>query len=300
MANKIQIKRGLKSKLPTLLDGELGLCTDTKEVFVGNGGENIDVTNKDKIDALNYMSAPSNITSIPKNIRYIGHRGASLLMPENSIPSYEMAGKLGLWGAECDITTTSDGVWVLMHDDTVDRTTNGTGTVSSLTLSQIKALKIDAGSNISMYPNLKVPTLDEYLATCKKFNIVPVIEIKSATNISDYDTLINQIKKYGYEENCIIISFSLTALQEVRNRSKKIVMQYLADINTATINDVKLLGNCGIDVYSQNITKELVELAHSNGIMVNVWAINNYQDVKTMMNYGVDFITTDIITGGVI
>lgn len=230
-----------------------------------------------------------------KKVRYIAHRGMSAIAPENTIPAYELAGELGMWGAECDAITTKDGVWVLMHDDTVDRTTNGTGKVSDFTLDEIKNLKIDAGNNIELYPNLRVPTLEEYLITCKKYGLVPVIEIKSASKNSDYDTFVNLIKKYGYEENCIVISFSLTALQEVRLRSKKIVIQYLADISETTINQVRELRNAGLDVNYTFLTKEKIELAHSNGLMVNAWTVNSVQTAKNLIDFGVDYITTDVL-----
>lgn len=64
----------------------------------------------------------------------IAHRGASTLAPENSIPAFQLAGEYGYWGAECDVSVTKDGIWVLMHDTSVDRTTNGRGAVSSFTL----------------------------------------------------------------------------------------------------------------------------------------------------------------------
>ncbi len=239
----------------------------------------------------------ANIIKVGKEVKFIAHRGLSSVAPENTIPAYIMAGKAGFWGGEADVVSTLDGQWVLMHDNTVDRTTNGTGAVASMTLAQIKELIIDSGNNVGLYPNLKVPTFEEYLLVCKKYALVPVIEIKSATNVGDYETLVNQIKKYGYEENCIINSFSLVALQAVRELSGNIILQLLASINQTTINQVKSLGNAGIDVNESTLTKENIELAHSNGIQVNTWTVDNYQRAKTLIGYGVDFIATNIIGG---
>jgi len=231
-------------------------------------------------------------------VKFIAHRGLSSCAPENTIPSYEMAGKAGLWGAECDIQTTSDGVWILMHDTTVDRTTNGTGNVYDLTLAQIKALVVDGGNAVAKYPNLRVPTLEEYLLTCKKFDIVPVIEIKSqAYTSTNYDDLLAIIRSSGFEENAIFISFDYGILQEARNRSKNVMVQFLATLTPGAIDAVLALGNAAVDVSA--VTKADVEYAHSKGVMVNVWTINDYQIAKTYVGYGVDFITTDQI-GGVI
>ena len=182
-----------------------------------------------------------------------------------------------------------------MHDDTVDRTTNGTGLVRNMTYDQIRALIVDGGTNASKYPNLKVPTLDEYLIVCRKFNLVPVIEIKAANNDTDYDSFVDLIKRHGFEEKCIVISFSTTAIQNVRNRSKRIMVQPLIAINVDNLNFIKTLGNASIDVFEGQLTKELIDLAHSHGVLVNTWTVNSYSRAKDLADMGIDFITTDII-----
>ena len=88
-------------------------------------------------------------------MRMTAHRGYSSVAPENTLPAFRMAGEYGFWGAECDISTTADGVWIIMHDETVDRMTDGTGRVADLTYEEICALTVDAGSNIEQYPNTK-------------------------------------------------------------------------------------------------------------------------------------------------
>lgn len=287
-----------KNVLPKHWNGsefeELHIVTKASNVFT-NDNKSMQQKIEDFTSHLEEIPKLANTIQTQKKVRYIAHRGMSAIAPENTIPAYELAGELGMWGAECDVTTTKDGIWVLMHDDTVDRTTNGKGYVSNFTLNEIKNLKIDAGNNVNFYPNLRVPTLEEYLITCRKYELVPVIEIKSASKNSDYDTFVNLIKKYGYEENCIVISFSLTALQEVRLRSKKIVIQYVADISETTINQVRELGNAGLDVNHTSLTKEKIELAHSNGLMVNTWTVNDPQIAKNLTDFGVDYITTDVL-----
>jgi len=231
-----------------------------------------------------------------KVVKFIGHRGLSSCAPENTIPSYELAGRAGLWGGECDVQVTSDGVWVLMHDTTVDRTTSGTGNVYDLTLAQINSLVVDAGPFVARYPNLRVPTLEQYLLTCKKFNLVPVIEIKSYTYTSqNYDDLINLINNMGFEENAVFISFDYTALQAVRSRSKNVMVQYLTTITPGAIDKVLALENAAVNV--GGVTKSDVEYAHSRGVMVNIYTVNSYQTAKTYIDYGVDFITTDVVGG---
>ena len=240
----------------------------------------------------------TNIMRSAKVTRFIAHRGLSYIAPENTLKSMEMAGRVGMWGVETDVLATLDGVLILMHDSTVDRTTDGTGTVSNMLYSEIQALTIDVGNNIAMYPNLKVPTFEDYLITCKRFNLVPVIENKWITMPSDLDTFVNLIKKQGLEESCFVISADYTILQAIRERSKKIMLQYLADDMTqATLNKILLLKNTCINPTISLLTKTNIELAHANGIMVNCWVTDTYQQAKTYISYGVDYITTNRIVG---
>jgi glycerophosphoryl diester phosphodiesterase len=282
---RVDAKGVTKSSLKTRLDDDYNELSSS----VAQKAEQSFVENQ-----LAYFPNLANTIRAAKGVKFIAHRGMSLIAPENTLPAYEKAGEVGMWGAECDIQQTSDGVWVLMHDDTVDRMTNGTGSVSSLTLSAIKALTVDAGNNIAMYPNLKVPTLEEFLQTCKKYNLVPVIEIKSGQT---FDTLVNLIRTYGYEESCIIISMTFGSLQAVRAFSKKVILQWVGDFSDTNIGYVKGLGNAGLDNEYTTVTKANVEKAHSNGLLVGCWTVNNYQTAKTLIGYGVDFITTDIIAG---
>ena len=284
-------------------------------IEVQSWNDRIDDVEQDFIDRANNLDAtyPTRLVSVEQQlaeipsvsdtffgsneVKFIAHRGLSAIAPENSLPAYELAGKAGFWGAETDAMVTLDGQWVLMHDGTVDRTTDGTGTVGSLTLAQIKAFKIDIGYNIALYPNLRVPTLSEFLFTCKKYNLVPVIEIKDTISAVDFDSFVNLIKTHGFEDKCVVISFYPNTLQEIRNRSKKIMLQPLLAFTEENIAVAKAFGNSGIDVDYTTVTKALVDLAHADGVRVNAWTVNSYQTAKTLIGQGIDFITTDFVTG---
>ena len=95
-----------------------------------------------------------------KNVKIIGHRGASALEPENTIPSFNRAVNVGAWGVEADIYVLKDGNIVVFHDADVERMTNGVGEIKNMNLEEVKSLYIDSGKNICNYNNLKIPTLD--------------------------------------------------------------------------------------------------------------------------------------------
>lgn len=222
----------------------------------------------------------------------IAHRGYSNIAPENTIPAYKMAGKYGFYGAETDVYETKDGYYILMHDETVDRTTTGSGLISELTLAQIKELIVDFGANVSKYPELRVPTLEEFFIVCKEYGIVPVIEIK---NINNPSVFIDLIKKYGLEDKCMIISFNRKLLENIRSINKKINIQAILDITIDNINYCKK-NNFDIDTPYRIVTKELVNYAHSNGVKVNTWTIDDIEIKSRLIQCGVDFITTNLFT----
>ena len=228
------------------------------------------------------------------SVNMIAHRGLSSEAPENTIPAYELAAKNRYWGGECDNLETKDNEFILMHDNTVDRTTNGEGLVSELTLAQIKSLNIDFGNGISNYENLKVPTLEEFLQCVKNNGVVPIIEIKSMTT-SSIEKFIEIIKRNGFEHSCIIISFDKNCLIKIRELNKNIRLSPLLDFTVENIEFCSLLKNADIDVPYSQVTIEFVKEAHYRNIKVNCWTVNNDNEKNSLIEKGVDFITTDLL-----
>lgn len=235
------------------------------------------------------------------SVHYIAHRGNNYDFPENSIMAFESVTRH--WGIETDISVTKDGHWVIMHDDTVDRMTNGTGAIAGKTLDEIKKLRIDRGTNLNSLNDAQkqVPTLLEYLSICKRRGVVPVIEIKagSYTN-ANYETLVDNLKQFNMLQGVMIISYSLEALQEVRKRLPLVPLQLLTNsIADKDIEDIKALGlNVGMSVrYShQSVTANNVRKLHDNGLSVCVYTVpdDRFQEV---IDKGVDYITTDSKSG---
>jgi glycerophosphoryl diester phosphodiesterase len=276
-----QARQDLKNKQDKLISGT-NIKSINGQSVLGSG----DITiNGGEVDLSGYVTKDELDLSINK-IKMIAHRGYSSQAPENTIPAYELAGMKNYWGAECDVLETSDGHFVLMHDDTVDRTTNGTGKVSSMTLEQIKALVVDINAD---YENVKVPTLEEYLICCKKYSLVPVIEIKTMNNLERF---LNIIKEYDYENSCVIISFNNNILKELRALSKNIKIQTLSFVSIEECVEYDF----DIDMAYSNTTEELVKNAHNNGLKVNIWTVNNKQVMDTFISMNVDYITTDTLT----
>ena len=236
---------------------------------------------------------------------FVAHRGVSEIYPENSIPAFEEVGNYNRCSAiETDVMLTSDNEWVCIHDETIDRTTDGTGNVNSFTLEEIRNFKIDYGNNVEMYPNLKIPTLKEYLSICEKYNKIPYIEMKMTNCTKNHmQMLLSEIDFHNFINKCVIISFNYEALQYAREINKNIMLGYLCDITDDNIKKCKVI-NSFICPQWKNTTpsipsKEDIKKAHQNGLYVSTWTINLSKECLLAINNGVDVITTDILVGGV-
>lgn len=227
-------------------------------------------------------------------VLFFGHRGASNIAPENTIPAFEYCGKLGWYGAETDIQVTADGVWVCHHDTTVDRMTNGTGNVNSMTAAELKTLTVDSGANVSQYPNLKNPTFEEYLIACKKYNLMPLAEIKADIDYTAYfKDLIDIVRKHGMEDRMSFICGSFANAESIRYLSKKVIIHLLTNGSTDSLNFVKSLGNAVADIQNINVTAQVVNAHHAIGIPVNTWGMATLSQVIQLIDMGVDYITSD-------
>ena len=230
------------------------------------------------------------------SVKMIAHRGLSYFYPENTITSFYKACDYGFNMIETDIEMTSDGHFVIMHDETVDRTTSGTGKVSDLTLSKIRQLTIADGKGIESYPDLRVPTLEEFLQLCKERGVTPVLEMKAKVSENDIVRFLDILKKYGFESSACCIGRNTSALEMIRKLNKDINIHMLLDLTKSNIDYCAGLGaNTHIDASYSQVTKALVDYAHSRSVKVNCWTVDNVQDYQALMSYGVDFITTDYL-----
>lgn len=209
--------------------------------------------------------------------QHVGHRGNSSGFPENSLAAF----KHNAWKyAECDIWPTSDNQWVIMHDGNLDRMTNGSGYISSKTLSEIRNYRIDAGNNIhgTSGADRIIPTLKEYLSICKSRDIIPVIEIKT-NNISGaaYNTLVADLNAYGYNaSNMVFISFYAQPLREMEKRFPGVEQMYLTGDPNNDINVARSISsNCGIDTTYNSVSQNTVNTFRSQGMTLGVWTVPN-------------------------
>ena len=224
----------------------------------------------------------------------IAHRGYSDAAPENTLPAFRLAGENGFWGAECDIQRTADGQWVLMHDPKVDRMTDGKGEVSAMRFDELRALTIDAGSNVSQYPDTGIPTLEEYLDVCSTYGLHAVIEIKESVKEEDLPALAAILNTRPEKENFILISYVrelLTGMQALMSETPVWLLT-----KRTTKDDIAFCvehGIAALDFSHKKTSTEMVRAAQNAGLDTAAWTVNKLSTAEDFYLLGVKTITTN-------
>lgn len=234
------------------------------------------------------------------SFHFCAHRGNNSDYPENSAPALKTVTRHHF--TEFDICITKDGQWVVMHDDTVDRMTNGTGRVDSLTYAQIRALRIDAGSNLSTLTDAEkiIPSLEEAIKYCKQTGSVPFIEIKSNTYTDEnLQSFLDILRKNNIlNGGCVVISFDKSILERLRNMSNKLEIAWVMNAITQTeLNEcIRLRMAPDVEYSNANVTKAMVEACHNAGLAFGVWTAPD-SAFDSLIDKGVDVITTNSRSG---
>jgi glycerophosphoryl diester phosphodiesterase len=237
------------------------------------------------------------------------HRGGGGLFPENTLEAFEYSAKMGVDVLELDVHSTADGALVVMHDATVDRTTNGSGRVNDLTLAEIKQL--DAGFHFTpdggkTFPfrgrGIRVPTLQEIFDAFSetKFNVEP-----KQAEPSIVKPLCEKIRARKMTDKVIVGSFRQTAIDEFRAACTEVATA----ATPAEVRDFLALYKIGLgETYRppmqvlqiperigalEIVSKDFVETARRLNLQVHVWTINETEDMRRLLDLGVDGIMTD-------
>ena len=224
-----------------------------------------------------------------------GHRGAKGEAPENTLTGFAYAQRLGVAAFELDVHLAADGELVVIHDATVDRTTNGHGPVSGFTSSELAAL--DARVAFPAWPEpAGVPRLTDVLdafGATQSFQI----EIKTAPpGVLEVvaRTLVDLIGRYGIEARTEIASFDPAALEIVRRIAPELPRAYIGRYDTPAFLATALsLGCAGACIPHKTSTRATVDEAHAAGLHVTGWLGNTDQDLRLLLDWGVESITTD-------
>ena len=218
-----------------------------------------------------------------KDFILIGHRGACYYKPENTISSFKKALQLNCPYLECDVRLTKDSQIIIMHDKTLERTTNGKGSVKDFTLKELK--KLDVGNNE------KIPLLQELIDLVKNKAKI-AIELKGGREI--VEKVLQLIKKNKIENNVLIVSFHPYYLKKIKRLNEDIKTGLLLLRPLLMIKRAKFCNADIIGIYYKFLSKRLIQKAHKNnfkifayeGIKENL----SKNEIKKLINLGLDGI----------
>ncbi|WP_413227226.1 glycerophosphodiester phosphodiesterase [Cytobacillus firmus] len=241
-----------------------------------------------------------------KDIVNVSHRGASAYAPEHTIAAYEMGEKMHGDYIELDLQMTKDGHLIAMHDVTLDRTTDGTGSIKDYTLNEIKQL--DAGSwfnekypyaSKAEYEGLKVPTLEEVFKKFGKNNSY-YIETKSPDVYPGMEKeLLRLVEKYKINKDKLLVqSFSPQSLKVMNELDPTIKLVQLisykanAEITNEEIMEIKQYA-MGIGPNHTYLNEEYVQKVVNSGLELHPYTVNDKERMKQLINWGVTGMFTN-------
>jgi glycerophosphoryl diester phosphodiesterase len=223
----------------------------------------------------------------------IAHRGASGHAPENTLAAFKKAVALGATFIETDLQLTRDARLVAIHDETVNRTTNGKGTIHDMTLADLR--RLDAGSWFgSEFAGERIPTLAEVLDFAKKYDVVFYLEMKPAGSWGGEHALIGALRESGEVARTIVISFDANILANVRKIEPTLMTGLLYDGQLERPVDRALeVGARQLAIRGDLVSPGLLTNAREKDLQVVCWTVNHSAHMRLLMDAGVDGIMSD-------
>ena len=221
----------------------------------------------------------------------IAHRGASSYAPENTLAAFDLALQMGARHIELDVHSTSDDRIVVIHDENVERTTNGTGPVASHTLSALKAL--DAGSWFApRFAGERIPTLDEVF---ERYGGQAHIHTEIKGHSSDLaKRTVDLIRRNGMAGQVTITSFQRARLEETRAYAPELPTGWLvAEITDAVIAQARAMGLTQLCPRANTVTPELVDRLRRAGFIVRAWGVTDENLMRVVVKGGADGMTVN-------
>jgi glycerophosphoryl diester phosphodiesterase len=231
----------------------------------------------------------------------IAHRGHSIAVPENTVEAYRMAIDLGVEMIECDVNRTKDGELVMIHDWTLDRTTNGSGRVVDLTLAEVRAL--DAGSTFDpSFAGLRVPTTAETLDLAREAGILMCFEVKGEAP-ADFRRVADQLVDLFVKKDALgwafMSSYDHDAMAAAKAKVPELMLapERLPDdvpvdipeaIRQADALDAEVLQN-----HWRYMSREVVDALHARGIALWAWPTTEDEGIIRSLDAGADGVMGD-------
>lgn len=228
-------------------------------------------------------------------MKIYAHRGASGTFPENTLAAFEEAARLDIHGVEFDVHLTKDGELVVIHDETIDRTSNGVGYVKDLTLAELRAF--DYGSWFgSEFAGQKIPTLEEVLAVFQQTTHHINIELKS--DIFPYEGMgekvLHVIEKMGMAERVVISSFDHEAVHDFKKLAPHIEVAILTmEVLVDAYDYARFIPADALHIFLPTALRKMAKEALVKGAILRVYTVNDVENAIALQKIGIHAIFTD-------
>ncbi len=254
------------------------------------------VNSMSREDWMNSKELPMNTIKIDKKqAQLVAHRGCSGLEQENTHAAFIAAGNRSYFGIECDVHKTVDGKYVIIHDDNTARVALDKLVVEESTYDTLRNLQLLQKDGVKGRTDIRIPSLQEYIDICQHYGKVAVLELKNHFEKAEVWEICDIIKEMGYLEKVIFISFDYENMVSLREKYPEQPAQFLDYKGEADLVDRLKAHNLDLDISHKVLTKELLDACHVEGIKVNVWTVDDPEVAARLIDWGVDFITTNIL-----
>lgn len=230
-----------------------------------------------------------------KNTKVVAHRGLSGIEKENTNAAFIAAGNRSYFGIETDVHRTLDGKFVCFHDDTTGRVAIDNMTIEDTTFDTLRKLLLTDRNGIKGREDLKIPTLKEYIETCKRYEKIAVLELKNEFEKDDIARICDEIKECEYLDNVIFISFAFNNLVKLREIHPNQKVQFLTDKFSDELPEILRRHNFDLDILYTELTEERIALLHGNGTEVNCWTCDDKYAGENLATWKIDYITSNIL-----
>lgn len=228
-----------------------------------------------------------------KKTLMIAHRGLSSLEKENTACSFVASGNRSYYGCECDIHPTTDGFYMIAHDDNLKRVSGIDTCITSNTKEDLYKIRLIDNFDKEAKPYYQVLLLEDYIKIMKRYDKVGVIEFKEDLSKEQVQEVINIVKSLDYINNVSFISFHKNPLVYAKEIVPNNEVEYLVSEFNDEVFSFCEKYHIGLDADYHCLSKEIIKRYHSINLKVNAWTVNDKEVAKMLVKNHIDFITTN-------
>lgn len=229
------------------------------------------------------------------NTKMVAHRGLSGIEKENTNAAFIAAGNRSYFGIETDVHKTVDGRFVAFHDDTTGRVAIDNMVIEESTFDTLRRLILTDTDGKKGREDLHIPTLLEYINTCKRYDKIAVLELKNEFEKDEIKSICEEIISVGYLDHVIFISFAFNNLVKLRELFPAQPVQFLADNYEDDFPALLQEHGFDLDIRYTELNEDRIKALHAHGVKVNCWTCDDKDFAEKLCEYGIDFITSNIL-----